>query len=453
MRLFYPLIFFLFACNLGFCQGNFIIKDNRASYKVKFKLINNLIVFPVEVNGVELSFLLDTGVSKPIVFNTLEGIDTLQVHDTERIFLRGLGSGKPIEAIKSRKNLFKIGEAINVNQTLYVIFDTSMDFAPRLGVPIHGIIGYDLFKDFIVEVNYSAKYIKLHDPKRYKAKSCKKCEVLDLEFYNSKPYLNAEIDVDDKKVPIKLLIDSGGSDALWLFEDKEKQITIEEGNYFEDFLGSGLSGSIYGKRSKIKKLYLKDFTFEDVNVAYPDSASIHYARKFVDRNGSISGELLKRFNMVFDYGKSKLTLKKNGKFNKPFDYNKSGISIEYGDVRLVKERQNRSGGGTKYDNPGTDLEGSTPIILVTTYKYSLKPAFTIVQLRKNSPALRAGLKINDVILSINSRESHEFTLQEMLEHFYGKDGKNIRLKIDRDGKTMNFGFKLEPIIKQKSPSN
>ena len=36
-----------------------------------FKLINNLIIIPVEVNGVTLSFLLDTGVSKPIIFNFL----------------------------------------------------------------------------------------------------------------------------------------------------------------------------------------------------------------------------------------------------------------------------------------------------------------------------------------------------------------------------------------------
>jgi len=450
MRLLYLFLCVLFSFSPGFSQGNFILKNKQSKHKIKFKLINNLIVFPVEVNGVKLSFLLDTGVSKPIVFNSLEGIDTLKVHDTERIFLRGLGDGKPIEAIKSSQNLFKIGQAINVNQTLYVIFDTSMDFAPRLGVPIHGIIGYDLFKDFIVEINYSSKYMRLYDPKKYKDKPCKKCRLLDLDFFNLKPYLNAQIDSDEGKIPIKLLIDTGGSDALWLFEDSKKQIVAEKDMYFEDFLGSGLSGSIYGKRAKINTLYLSDFVFKDVNVAYPDSSSIYYARKFVDRNGSISGELLRRFNLVFNYKTKTLRLKKNGYFKKPFNYNKSGISIEYGDVRLVKERQNRSG-GTKYDTPGTDVQGNTPIILVTTYKYSFKPAFTIVQLRNNSPALRAGLRVNDVILSINSRESHEFTLQEMLDHFYGRDGKLIRLKVERDDKILDFTFMLEPILKQKSP--
>ncbi|MBT8305235.1 MAG: aspartyl protease family protein [Bacteroidia bacterium] len=434
----------------AYSQGSFILKNKAASHKIKFELINNLIVFPVEINGVELSFLLDTGVSKPIIFNSLEGIDTLEVHDTEKIFLRGLGEGKPIEALKSKRNLFKVGDALNVNQTLYIIFDTSMDFAPRLGIPVHGIIGYDLFKDFVVEINYTSKFIKLHDPKKYRSKSCRKCESMGLEFYNLKPYLEAVIEVNDENIPVKLLIDSGGSDALWLFEDENKKVSGPE-SYFEDFLGSGLSGSIYGKRSKIDQLKLGKFTFKDVNVAFPDSVSIRHAKKFVERNGSIAAELLKRFNLVFDYGRKTLLLKRNGYFKEPFHYNKSGISLEYGDVRLVKEEQTRNAG--KYATPRTDVKGSTPIILVTTFKYSFKPAFTIVQLRKDSPALRAGLQLNDVILSVNNKPSHEFTLQEMIENFYGRDGTMVKLKIDRDGKEMVFEFRLEPILKKKSPSN
>lgn len=432
----------LLATSILVAQDKYILKGEAKSTKIKFKLINNLIVFPVEVNGVNLSFLLDTGVSKPIVFNNLEGVDTLTVNDTEKIFLRGLGEGEPIEAIKSSRNLFKVGDAINVNESLYVIFDTSMNFAPRLGIPVHGILGYDLFRDFVVEVNYASKYLKLYDPEYYVPKKCRKCETFNLEFFNKKPYLNADIEVKNDRMPVKLLIDSGGSDALWLFEDTEKAIVPEDGYYFEDFLGSGLSGSIYGKRSKIRKLYLKGFEFDDVNVAYPDSASIHYARKFKARNGSVSSDILRRFNLLFDYGKKTVTLKKNGNYNAPFEYNKSGISLEYGDVRLVRIKDK-----SRFDNSQSNSRQDVPIIVVTTYKYALKPAFRIVQLRKESPALRAGLQLNDYIMAINGKEAHEFSLQEMLKHFYGKNGKKINLVIDRDGKIMKFSFKLEPLLK------
>ena len=145
-------------------------------------------------------------------------------------------------------------------------------------------------------------------------------------------------------------------------------------------------------------------------------------------------------------------MKKNGNYKAPFNYNKSGISLEYGDVRLVKEKNRAGFSDNRNHTSGNQASDNVPIVVVTTYKYAFKPAFTIVQLRKNSPALKAGLQINDVILTINNRESHEFTLQEMLEHFYGKDGKEIRLKIDRDGKILKFIFKLESILKQKSSS-
>ena len=78
-----------------------------------------------------------------------------------------MGDDKPIEALKSSNNTVIIGEAINLNQDLYAIIDASINFTPSLGIPIHGIIGYDVFKDFVVEINYSRNFIKLHNPLYY----------------------------------------------------------------------------------------------------------------------------------------------------------------------------------------------------------------------------------------------------------------------------------------------
>ncbi len=307
-------IFCSLICFQSVAQGKFILQ-NGVKDRINFKLINNLIVIPVEVNGVKLSFLLDTGISKPIIFNFINLTEELQINKTERIYLRGLGEGESIEAIKSSQNIFKIGDAVNLNQDLYAIFDSSINFAPLLGVPIHGIIGYDLLKDFVVEINYTRKYIKLYEHESYIPKKCKKCKSIPLEFHNNKPYLTGHISKDGKIKQVKLLIDSGGSDALWLFEDKDISIPNK---YFDDFLGRGLSGSVYGKRSKLDKFSIAGFELKNINVAYPDSASILYAKKIKDRNGSISGGVLKRFNLIFDYKSAKVTLKKNSNFSEPF---------------------------------------------------------------------------------------------------------------------------------------
>jgi hypothetical protein len=73
---------------------------------------------------------LDTGVSKPILFN-ITNIDTLQVNNVETVYLRGLGGGEPVEALRSQKNIFKIGNAINIDQDIYVVIDSSINFTPR----------------------------------------------------------------------------------------------------------------------------------------------------------------------------------------------------------------------------------------------------------------------------------------------------------------------------------
>src|SRR5690606_5249212 len=103
-----------------------------------------LIIIPVEINGIELSFILDTGVNKTIIFNFLNISDSLQIKNTETIFLRGLGEGEAIKALKSTQNISKIGDAINIDQELYAVLNSNLNFAPRLGFPLHGIIGYDL---------------------------------------------------------------------------------------------------------------------------------------------------------------------------------------------------------------------------------------------------------------------------------------------------------------------
>ena len=103
-----------------------------------FQLINNLMIIPVEVNGVELSFILDSGVSKPILFNLYDQ-DSIELRDVTQISIKGLGEGEPLEALSSLGNTFKVGGLTNTDQQLYVVLDKDMNFSSSLGVPIHGL--------------------------------------------------------------------------------------------------------------------------------------------------------------------------------------------------------------------------------------------------------------------------------------------------------------------------
>ena len=50
---------FLLVLTSSFAQDKFRFLQGQESHALQFKLINNLIVIPIEVNGHELNFLLD----------------------------------------------------------------------------------------------------------------------------------------------------------------------------------------------------------------------------------------------------------------------------------------------------------------------------------------------------------------------------------------------------------
>ncbi len=440
----YGFIFLLLSvCFYLPSQNNFTLNKPKSD-KIRFQLINNIMIVPVELNGVELSFVLDTGVSQPILFN-LVNMDSLQMKNVEKMYLRGLGSEGSIQGIKSKGNILKIGDAISLNTSVSIVFDAAINFTPRLGVPVHGIIGYDLFKDFVVEVNYGSRYIRFFDPNVFKKRKSFRWETLPLILHRKKPYVDIEAQLGSKKKPVRLLIDSGGSDAIWLFEDTSAGLIAPKNRFFDDYLGKGLSGSVYGKRSKLDQIIIGNHSLNGVNVAFPDSLSIGTARRYKERNGSLSGNLLKRFNLFFDYPNQQLWLKKNRFFNEPFNYNNSGLIVEQRGFRVVKEQYNSSTGLLTNSNNQSQNTAN----LVIKYRFVLKPAYTVVEIRESSNAKKAGIELGDVIVGINGKNTSALSLEAVNSHFYDKEGKQIKLKILRKDKPMTFQFRLDDVFKQK----
>ena len=142
----------------GYSQSNFQFKNNKKSVSIPFQLINNLIFIPITLNGETLTFLLDTGVEQTLLFS-LDDKEKVSLFYLEKISIGGLGSDKAIEAFKSSQNKMESNGYVDESHELYLVLDQDFNFSSQVGIPVNGIIGYNFFKDYPVEINYEKKKV------------------------------------------------------------------------------------------------------------------------------------------------------------------------------------------------------------------------------------------------------------------------------------------------------
>lgn len=434
------LVFQLFISPV-FGQSGFSIENKKGHFKQRFTLVNDLVLLPVEINGTELLFLLDTGVNSTLIFS-LEASDSLEVKNATTIYLRGMGAGKPLRGLKSLKNTIKLGEAVSRDETIYIVDEEVSGLSGRLGVEVNGILGHEFFRNFIIEFNYSREFMKIYEPSAYKFRKCRRCVVLPLSFRKNKPFIKAVLETGGEKKEVDLLLDSGSGDAIWLFATASTGINIPEKS-FKDFLGFGISGSVYGRRGRVESLSLGWYKLNQVTASFPDSLYIKDIITFEERDGSLGGQVLKRFNLVLDYPGKNLWLKPNSSFSKPFEYNMSGVIVEHNGFRIVKDFE---GSPPAFSIEEGEHGGIEVYRSVRPVRFSLAPEFRIAEVRPDSPAEKAGLKPGDVLLKLNGRPAHKFSLDKISRIFTSRNDRKIKLLVQRDLREIEFVFRLKRIL-------
>jgi len=382
---------------------------NQSRISFQFKFINNLIIVPVIINDSDtLHFILDTGLSTSIMTEISWG-DTLLLNYTRQVKLNGLGQGEPVDALHSYGNNFNISGIQGVNQDLYILLQNVFNLSAIFGTKVHGLIGYNMFKNFIVEINYDRKVITFHNPDKYKPpRYLRRGTTLPLIIHQTKPYVYGVITLKDgTDVPVKLLLDTGASHALWMDVESDNNITYPE-KTANVFLGKGLNGDIFGKIGRMHQFTIGKYTFDKPIVAFPDSLSVGDAIGRDNRNGSLGSEILRRFHVIIDYPNSQITLFPNRLYRSEFKLNRSGI----------------------------DIEAPLPGI----------PYYVISNIRKDSPADKAGLRKGDEIKYINGKNTVIMDINEMYEFFQEKSGYKLKLSITREGYFFRVVLYLDDFI-------
>ncbi|HNQ36613.1 MAG TPA: aspartyl protease family protein [Prolixibacteraceae bacterium] len=384
----------------------FLIEDPRKkSVTLKYKTASNLIILPVTINDSDtLNFILDTGVRYPII-TELPFIEKLNLNYLVPVEIKGLSEGETMTAYRSGNNVISLDGMVARNQEVQMIIDENFQISHMLGVPVHGLIGFNLFKDYIVKIDYQDEEITLYRPEHYKYRDRKNDIILPLHFDGNKPFIRTSIMTAEKsEVPVKLMVDTGASDALWLSTRSDERIRVPQ-NHISAFLGRGLTGDLYGTKGRIDAVWVGPLVLPRPIVSFPEDSLIAELISANDRNGTLGAEILRRFVVTIDYRHARLTLSPTPLVKDAFNYNMSGMEVT---------------------NPMPGL-----------------PIFTVANIRENSPAYLAGLKENDQIISINNSSHNNMSLNDINLILQSKENRKIKMKVLRDGEEFKTSFELK----------
>lgn len=393
-----------YADKTGFVFDN----PKKKSITIDFKSSSNLVIIPVAINNSDtLNFILDTGVKYPII-TELPFVNKLNLNYLQPIDVKGLGDGEELTAYKSGNNTISLNGLVAYDQEIHMIINESFQISQILGIPVHGMIGFNLFKDYVVKIDYETHKITLTKPEYFTYKQRDRDIVLPLIFEQNKPFVKMSIVTDkNEEVPVKLLVDTGASDAIWLSPNSDSRISIPEKNV-EMFLGRGLSGELFGKKGRIGALWVGPLVLYEPIVAFPDNQTVEMLTGQSDRNGTLGAEILRRFMVTMDYPNKRIILRPNSSLKDAFNCNMSGLEVS---------------------NPMPGL-----------------PIFLVDNIRKNSPAYYAGVQENDQIISVNTTSGKTLTLNDINLLLQSREDKRIRLTVLRNGEEIKTEFFLKKMF-------
>ncbi len=384
----------------------FHIVGQAKKVKIPFEIYSNLIVVPVILNDqLPLRFVLDTGVRTTILTEKAFS-DILNLSYNKKYTIAGLGGDKIVEAYVTSGVSLTLPPGIKGRgHSMLVLEEDYLELRNYLGTEVQGILGYELFSRFIVQVNYDTKILTLTTPEHFKPK--KSYQVIPINVEDTKPYITGHLSYcDQEKLELKLMVDSGASHGLFLDESSDSALYIPE-KHISSSLGRGLGGVLRGKIARLKRFELGKRSWENLIVTFPQENDLLDSLKSSSsfRHGSIGGEILNRFKVIFDFPGERIFLKKGKAFKKPFSYNMSGLTVKAKGSRLN--------------------------------------SYEIVEVRENSSGEKAGFKKGDIILSINNIDARNLSLSNIIAFFNSKENKKVRIRVRRGDDSYSKAFRLK----------
>ena len=343
---------------------------------IPFELNGRHIILKGKVNGQPTTFVLDTGDQVAIVDSEVAKRLNLTLAGDVRV--GGAGAGT-LTGSMVKEASFTIDGLEGFSQPVKMAFPLGKILSPRAGRDFEGIIGQEFIQEFVVEIDYLAQVLKLHDKQKFVYNGTG--ESVPIKLVHGHPTLEAEVTPVGSTAPLKgrFVFDIGNGSALALHSPfvAENQLLGPQVKTIKSLGGAGAGGETTGQIGRVTELKIGNYTIKSpITVFSQDKAGALASDQLA---GNIGARIANKFRVFLDYGRNRIIFEPNSSFAAPYDYASAGMSV---------------------------------IAQGADYR-----TFRVRAILENSPASEAGLKEDDIITNINGKSAAEFTLSKLNELF------------------------------------
>jgi len=369
----------------------------QASFVTKFpfkQYSGGVMVVMATLNDIPdtLNFILDTG-SGGISLDSATCVQHNLVPKASDTLVTGMGSSRKARFLYKQTLHFP---GLSIPDLDFHVNDYDI-LTSVYGEKIDGIIGYSFFRQFIVKIDFDTLELQVYKPGEIKYP--RQGSLLRPAF-TALPIQNATVK-DARKIDFPFYFDTGAGLCFLMSEDFAKDSAIlSKKRKLVRTQAEGMGGKLQMDITVVKTLQVGNYKFRNVpTYIFRDYYNVT-SYPFV--GGLIGNDLLRRFNLIINYPQREIHLQPNTHYLDPFDYAYTGMATYFSDGKIF-------------------VEDIVP----------------------GSPADKAGLKPDDILISVGNNFSNNIMQYKTILQ---NSTEKLTLIIRRDGEMKQLYIKPLSIL-------